>query len=102
MTNKEQLATLSSQEWVQRVDWLYHGYGRNYTHTNLAVRDWLDQEYQPVYPEVSNTIPSYEYCPICNQAFIPFEPKCPRCLTELNWSRFYRDEHEPKEKQKDE
>ena len=58
MTNKEHIATLSSDEWVQRVEWLYHIYGKGYTQTLLAVKDWLDKEYTPVKPY-------HNICPVC-------------------------------------
>lgn len=50
MTNKEHLATLTPNEWMWRVDWLFHQYGKAFTDTWPAIMDWLEKEYTPVTP----------------------------------------------------
>ena len=86
MTNKEHLATLDAREWVQRVDWLYHLYGKAYTDTLSAIMDWLEKEYKPVKPMMSN-LPdeSWFYCPVCYTATLHGEPKCYKCCTDFVW-----------------
>jgi len=80
MTNKEHLATLSSDEWVQRVEWLYHIYGKAFTHTLLAVKDWLDKEYEPVKPYQG-------VCPVCYLMLVEGDKKCRRCMTDIEWNK---------------
>lgn len=87
MTNKEHLATLSSLEWVQRVDWLYHGFGKWYTDTPVAIMDWLEKEYKPVRPMQPNMPDVYwYYCPVCYTATIDKASKCYKCCTDFDWS----------------
>ena len=86
MTNKEHLATLSSDEWVQRVEWLYHIYGRGYAHMLLAIENWLDKEYQPVKPILTNMPDDSLYvCPVCYLYLVNGDKKCRRCMTDINW-----------------
>jgi len=87
MTNKEHLATLPSTEWVMRVDWLYHSFGKSYTDSLAAIMDWLEKEYKVVKPVPSN-LPneSWYYCPVCYTATIVYEPKCYKCCTGFDWS----------------
>lgn len=80
MTNKEHLATLSSDEWVQRVEWLYHIYGKGFTQTLLAVKDWLDKEYKPVKPY-------HGVCPVCYLILVENDKKCRRCMTDIEWGK---------------
>ena len=91
MTNKEHLATIESLAWVQRVDWLYHCYGKQYTDTWSAIIDWLEKEYTPVTPLMTNMPDeTWYYCPVCYTATIKGEQKCFKCCTEFNW----KEEHE--------
>lgn len=87
ITNKEHLATLPSTEWVMRVDWLYHSFGKAYTDSLAAIMDWLEEEYKVVKPSPSN-LPneSWYYCPVCYTATIVNEPKCYKCCTDFDWS----------------
>ena len=87
MTNKEHLATLSAEEWVQRVEWLYHIFGRGYTQSLLAIKNWLNCEYTKVKPMQSNTFPPYYVCPVCYLNLINGDAKCPRCETDIDLSR---------------
>lgn len=48
MTNKEWLATLSSEDCCRVIDWLWHEYGRGYTDTRRAVIEWLDMRHNVV------------------------------------------------------
>lgn len=86
MTNKEHLATLPSNEWVLRVDWLYHSFGKSYNDSFAAIMDWLEKEYKPVKPSRSN-LPDerWYYCPVCYTATIVNEPKCYKCCTDFDW-----------------
>lgn len=45
-SNQQWLSTLSPDEWVKTVDWLFHAYGKNYTNTNIAVEEWLEKEHE--------------------------------------------------------
>lgn len=45
MTNKEWLATLTAEEWYNKVDWLFHDYGKRYDNTWLAILAWLEEEH---------------------------------------------------------
>ena len=85
MTNKEQLATIEPLAWVQRVDWLYHAYGKRYTDTWVAIADWLEQEYVPVKPLHTNAPGTWYYCPICYMSVVKGDPKCYKCCTDLVW-----------------
>lgn len=48
MTNKEYLSTLSTEDWFMLVDWLFHRYGLWYTHSRIAIIEWLDKEHSEV------------------------------------------------------
>lgn len=91
MTNKEHLAMLPPLEWVQRVDWLYHSYGKWYTDSWNAIMDWLEKQYAPAKPMPSN-IPdeSWYYCPVCYTATLENNPKCCKCCTDLDWSDYHK------------
>ena len=88
MTNKEHLATLSSDEWVQRVDWLYHIYGKGYTQSLFAIKEWLDKEYKAVKP-VQTNLPydSRTFCPVCYLLRVDGDKKCRRCMTDFELSK---------------
>ena len=45
MTNKEWLATLSTEDWWKTVYWLIFDYGMQYTDTRIAVMNWLDEKH---------------------------------------------------------
>ena len=46
MTNKEWLATLSSEEWWNIVhEWLFHIYGKQWTDSRMAILAWLSEEH---------------------------------------------------------
>ena len=87
MTNKEHLATLSSDEWIQRVEWLYHIYGKGYTQTLLAVKDWLDKKYTTVEPiKIMNKLNDFYFvCPVCYMILAEGNKKCKRCMTDIDW-----------------
>lgn len=44
MTNQEQLATVTPEEWLIKVDWLFHVYGKRWDNSYLAIKDWLAEE----------------------------------------------------------
>ena len=44
MTNKEYMATLTSEEVYDLLDWLMNVYGRGFTNSRLAIIEWLDEE----------------------------------------------------------
>lgn len=49
MTNKEWLATLSTETWFDVVhEWLFHKYGMQWTDTRIAVMEWLEAEHKPI------------------------------------------------------
>ena len=45
-SNQQWLSTLSQDEWVRTVDWLFHTYGKDFTNTNIAVAEWLEKEHE--------------------------------------------------------
>ena len=45
MTNREWLATLSTEDWWKTVYWLIFDYGMGYTDTRIAVMNWLDEKH---------------------------------------------------------
>ena len=47
MTNKEWMATLTAEQFWDVMMWLIKEYGRQFTHTQLAVISWLDSEHKP-------------------------------------------------------
>lgn len=51
MTNQEWLATLSPEEWYQKIHWLYHVYGKQWTDTRSAILDWLVEEHNVILPK---------------------------------------------------
>ena len=46
MTNKEYLSTLSNEDWYMLVDWLFHKYALQSTHSYIAILEWLDKEHR--------------------------------------------------------
>lgn len=44
MTNQKAMCKLSPEEFWEKMMWLLHDYGRQYTSTELAVIEWLKQE----------------------------------------------------------
>lgn len=44
MTNQEWLATVSPDEWMKTIDWLFHDYGKQWTDSYLAIKNWLTEE----------------------------------------------------------
>ena len=46
MTNQQWLATISQEEWLNKIYWLYHIYGKRFDDTRLAVKEWLIQEHE--------------------------------------------------------
>ena len=44
MTNQEAMARLSPEEFYNKMYWLLHRYGAQFSSTELAVIDWLKQE----------------------------------------------------------
>ena len=44
MTNQEWLATISPDEWMKTIDWLFHDYGKRWNNSYLAIKDWLTEE----------------------------------------------------------
>ena len=88
MTNKEHLATLSANDWFDRIYWLYHSYGKFYTDSRAAIIHWLDEQYHSVTPITSNDL-MYYYCPVCFTPFYNREPVCYKCRTNLDWESVY-------------
>ena len=86
MTNKEQLAILSPEQWWCRVDWLYHKYGKKFTDSAQAIMSWLEEEYKPVKPIEGNTLNSEcFYCPVCYTIITDDSGYCHNCITEFNF-----------------
>ena len=46
MTNQQYLSTISAEEWVRKIDWLYHEYGKRFTCSEPAIIEWLKGEYK--------------------------------------------------------
>ena len=44
MTNQQWLATISPEEWLRIIDWLYHEYGKSFTDSETAIKEWLESE----------------------------------------------------------
>ena len=44
LTNQQMLATISAAEFLAKIDWPFHNYGKRYTDSNLAIMEWLDSE----------------------------------------------------------
>lgn len=80
MTNKEHLATLSAEDWYDRVYSLTHDYGRQFTDTRHAVIDWLNQEYKPLKLILGDI---YSYCPFCYSPIVDANKECPRCRSQF-------------------
>lgn len=66
MTNKEWMATLSPEEWIKTVDWLFRKYGKCFNDTVPAVIEWLESE------RVESDTNEYKpnFCPNCGQALL--------------------------------
>ena len=43
-TNQQMLATISAAEFLAKIEWLFHDYGKRYADSNLAIMEWLDSE----------------------------------------------------------
>lgn len=41
MTNQQWLATIPPEEWLKVIDWLYHEYGKSFTDSETAIKEWL-------------------------------------------------------------
>jgi len=46
VTNQQWLATISPEEWLNKIYWLYHIYGKRFDNTRLAIKEWLIQEHE--------------------------------------------------------
>lgn len=44
MTNQQTLATLSAEEFYDKIMWLLHDYGKRYSDSRLAIIEWLQKE----------------------------------------------------------
>lgn len=44
MTNQQWLATISPEEWLRMIDWLYHEYGKCFTDSETAIKEWLKSD----------------------------------------------------------
>ena len=61
MTNQEYLLNLEPEQLYDKLDWLLHDYGRNYTDTRAAVIEWLGDEYKN--PKKWGKCPYFNSCP---------------------------------------
>ena len=46
MTNKEWMATLTAEQVYDVMWWLFHEYAFRFTHSQIAIIDWLDSEHK--------------------------------------------------------
>lgn len=44
MTNQQRMCELTAEDFYAKMMWLLHSYGMRYTHTQLAVIDWLKSD----------------------------------------------------------
>ena len=44
-SNQQWLSTLSPDEWMSTVDWLFHEYAKGFADTNIAVEEWLKKRH---------------------------------------------------------
>ena len=44
-SNQQWLSTLSPDEWVSTVDWLFHEYAKGFADANTAVEEWLKKRH---------------------------------------------------------
>ena len=45
MTNKEWMGTLTAEQWYDVMMWLTHEYASRWTHSRIAIVDWLNQDH---------------------------------------------------------
>lgn len=43
-TNQQMLATISAEEFYDKIIWLFHDYGKRYSNSRLSITEWLDSE----------------------------------------------------------
>ena len=43
-TNQQMLATISAEEFYDKIMWLLHDYGKRYSNSRIAIVEWLDSE----------------------------------------------------------
>ena len=46
MTNKEWMATLTAEQCYDVMWWLFHEYAFRFTHSQMAIVGWLDEEHK--------------------------------------------------------
>ena len=46
MTNKEWMATLTAEQFYDVMWWLFHEYAFRFTHSQMAIVEWLDAEHK--------------------------------------------------------
>lgn len=44
LTNQQMLATISAEEFYDKIMWILHEYGKRYTDSRIAITEWLDSE----------------------------------------------------------
>lgn len=44
LTNQQMLATISAEEFYDKIMWLLHDYGKSFTNSRLAIIEWLNSE----------------------------------------------------------
>ena len=91
MTNKEHLATLTSQEWMDRMHWLQEIYKQGYSNYDEAIKVWLDSPYsarKPIAEHEVGTLFTAYFCPVCYSAVCKElgHDKCYTCITDLDWT----------------
>lgn len=47
MTNKEWMATLTAEQFYDKMMWLVRDFGFRFNNSRLGIIDWLDQLYTP-------------------------------------------------------
>ena len=48
MTNQEKMCKLPPEEFYDKMWWLYHDYGKQFTNTRLAVIAWLQEKVEDI------------------------------------------------------
>lgn len=43
-TNQQMLATISAEEFYDKIMWLLHDYGKRYQNSRLSITEWLESE----------------------------------------------------------
>lgn len=51
MTNQEWLSSISPAECYKVMDWLFNVYGKQFTSTEVAIMQWLEEEREKQHSE---------------------------------------------------